>query len=301
MEAIKTYLDNVFAAYPQSNEVQALKRDMLANMEEKYIMLRQGGKSEHEAAYSVIADFGNIEEITAELGLDIKSGEVEEAIFLTWNDVQTYLTKAKQSGIWIGLGVWLIIAGVSSVVLLDNVFILFVTVAIAVTMFIVNGNKMSPYASYEEISLRLDSNTREKIETERARFMPSCTAMVAGGIALILLVVGAVTVIDFPIPLFLNIVGFSVFLFIIAGSYSSAFDILLGKGDYSNKEAVKKSGRIVGTLAAVYWPVATAIALWQLFIGNAYFWVVWPVAGVLFGGICGGIAVWYGTKDKDNK
>ena len=68
METIKTYLDNVFAAYPQTNEVQNLKRDMLANMEEKYTMLRQSGKSEHEAAYSVIANFGNIQEITAELG-----------------------------------------------------------------------------------------------------------------------------------------------------------------------------------------------------------------------------------------
>ena len=67
MDAIKTYLDNVFAAYPQSNEVQSLKRDMLANMEEKYAMLRQSGKSEHEAAYSVIPNFGSIEEITAEM------------------------------------------------------------------------------------------------------------------------------------------------------------------------------------------------------------------------------------------
>ena len=35
MNTIKTYLDNVFAAFPQTENVQALKRDMQADMEEK--------------------------------------------------------------------------------------------------------------------------------------------------------------------------------------------------------------------------------------------------------------------------
>ena len=49
MDAIKMYLDNVFAAFPQTEQVQALKREMLSSMEEKYLALKQEGRSEHEA------------------------------------------------------------------------------------------------------------------------------------------------------------------------------------------------------------------------------------------------------------
>ena len=87
---------------------------MLANMEEKYAMLRLSGKSEHEATYSVIADFGNIEEITAELGLDIKNRALDGSIYLSLDEAQSYIAKSKKSGIWIDLGVWLIIAGAST-------------------------------------------------------------------------------------------------------------------------------------------------------------------------------------------
>ncbi|MCL2574107.1 MAG: permease prefix domain 1-containing protein [Defluviitaleaceae bacterium] len=299
MEAIKTYLDNVFAAYPQTDEVQTLKQDMLANMHEKYNMLRQNGKSEHEAAYSVIADFGNIEEITAELGLNSKSSSTEESIFLSWDEAEDYVKKTKRSGMLIGLGVWLIIAGVSSVVFFGHAFLMFVAVAISVTMFIIVGSKMGRYEPFEKTSLRFDARTREIVENERTRFVPRCTAMVAIGVAIIILTVGAFTITEIPVPLFLNIIGFSVFLFIMAGYITSAYDVLLDKGDYVNKEATKKSGRIIGVIAAFYWPITTAVALWLLFTGHTYFWVVWPVAGVLFGGIAGGIGIWHGTKEKE--
>ncbi|MCL2352406.1 MAG: permease prefix domain 1-containing protein, partial [Firmicutes bacterium] len=75
MDAIETYLDNVFAAFPQNKRVLALKKEMLANMEEKYHALKQQGKSENEAVGTVISDFGSIDEIAAELGV----GHVSEA------------------------------------------------------------------------------------------------------------------------------------------------------------------------------------------------------------------------------
>lgn len=306
MDVIKTYLDNVFAAYPQTNEVQSLRQDMLANMEEKYSALRQSGKSEHEAAYSVIADFGNIEEITTELGL---GQDAEENVILSLDEAEAYLEDSKKSGITIGLGVWLIIAGVSSfaantaLLSTNGMLIMFSSIAVAVVMFIVNSNKMSAYGSFEEQSIRLDSNTRAKIDSLRSRIRQHHTIYLCVGIVVILfsvmLMTGEVASIDLSPALFLVMIGFSVFLFIKSSSYKSAFDILLGEGEYANKKAVKKSGQIIGTIAAVYWPVVTAIGLWQLFAGNGNFWVVWPVGGVLFGGICGGIAVWFEFKDKE--
>ena len=45
MDAIKTYLDNVFAAFPQTERVLAFKREMLMGMEEKYYELKRENKS----------------------------------------------------------------------------------------------------------------------------------------------------------------------------------------------------------------------------------------------------------------
>ena len=299
METIKTYLDNVFVAYPQTNEVKGLKRDMLAHMEEKYAALRQSGKSEHEATYRVIADFGSIEEITAELGFDMNSVKMESPVFLPLDEARIYLSKSMKRGLLIGLGTWLIIAGVSFVVAFNNPFFLFVTVAIAVAMFIISSREMKAYESYRETSIQLDAHSRDILEGEHIRFGSHSTTMTAFGVALIIISVGLFTIINVNISIFLNIIGFSVFLFIVAGCYSSGFDILLEKGNYS--KIGKKSEYIISAIAAIYWPLVTAIGLWQLFTGNSDFWIIWPVAGVLFGGICGGVAIWYEMKDKRKK
>jgi sRNA-binding regulator protein Hfq len=323
MEVIRTYLDNVFAAYPQTGELQKIKRDMLANMEEKYSMLRQSGKNEHEAAYSVIADFGRIDEITDELGIETDEANIfssrekaEPSIFLSREKAESYLADSKRSGIWIGLGVWLILAGVSTVVIFENAFLLFAAIAVAVMIFIFNGFRMNAYESYEETTIKLDPDTREQIEYECAVFKPRFVAMIAIGVGLIIFSVGALTVSDFFIPIFLNIVGFAVVLFVWAGCYSGAFDVILGKGDYAHKIPIdvliekggcarkipnKKGTRLIGTISAVYWPSVVAIYLLWSFFGSAWTisWVIFPVAGVLFGAISGGIAVWFGTSEKD--
>ena len=314
MEVIKNYVDNVFAAYPQTTEVQALKRDMLASMEEKYHELRQNGKSEHEAAYGVIANFGSMDEIVAELGLKAAS-QTETAVLLSNEEAEEYIKKSKSSGLWIGIGVWLIIAGVSSVIITENAFIMFVAIAVAVTGFIINSSRMSAYSAYGETPIRLDSATRTHMENERKRFSAKATIMIASGVGVIILAVGTLAVLgeslnfgigysiqlnDMGAAIFLNIVAFAVLLFITAGSGNSAFNILLGKGDYANKEGVKKSSRIIGTIAAVYWPLMVALNMFLMFVVETdYFWVIWPIAGVVFAAIAGGIWVWQSTKERE--
>jgi len=300
MEIIKNYLDNVFAGYPQTNEIQALKQDMLTNMEDKYTALRDDGKSEHESAYSIIANFGNIEEIATELGLNAEtSDDIEEAISLNWDEAKTYLEKSKRSGLLTGFGVGLIISGVSSVVLFDNPFILFLTIAISITLFIKSGYKMEVYKSYAKTFVHLDTDTRERIEKDYDEFKSHHINTNIIGAVLIILSIGAFTIIEFPVTLFLNIVGLSIFLFITSGYQNSAFNILLGKGDYSNKEANEKYDRILGTFSVIYWLIVVTINLFLLFVVNTpQFWVIWPIAGVLFGAICTGISVWCGTEEK---
>ena len=75
MESIRNYLDNVFASVPNTEAVARVKAELLANMEDKYRELIEGGASENEAAGRVFTDFGNIDELFAELGIAHGAGE----------------------------------------------------------------------------------------------------------------------------------------------------------------------------------------------------------------------------------
>lgn len=67
METIKNYLDVMFARMPDTEQLRALKENLLLNMEEKYHELKREGKSENEAIGIVISEFGNIDELMDEL------------------------------------------------------------------------------------------------------------------------------------------------------------------------------------------------------------------------------------------
>ena len=55
-------------------------------------------------------------------------------------------------------------------------------------------------------------------------------------------------------------------------------------------EAAESEHSIVGVIAAIYWPLAVVIYLAWSFLGNAWYisWIIWPIAGVLFGAIAAG-------------
>lgn len=55
-----------------------------------------------------------------------------------------------------------------------------------------------------------------------------------------------------------------------------------------------EEGSVIGVIAAIYWPLLTAIFLAWGFIGNAWdrSWIVWPIGAVLFGAIAVGWGAW---------
>ncbi len=71
MEAIREYLNNLFMSLPETPEVLRAKAELLEMMEDKYEELIQEGKTEKEAIGTVISEFGNLEELAEELGIDI--------------------------------------------------------------------------------------------------------------------------------------------------------------------------------------------------------------------------------------
>ncbi len=71
MEAIREYLNNLFMSLPETPEVLRAKAELLEMMEDKYEEMLQQGKTEAEAVGIVISEFGNLEELAEELGIDI--------------------------------------------------------------------------------------------------------------------------------------------------------------------------------------------------------------------------------------
>ena len=69
METLHNYLDFLFMKLPYNAETVRAKDELWQMMEDKYTQIRDEGKSEEEAAATVIAEFGSLEEIADELGI----------------------------------------------------------------------------------------------------------------------------------------------------------------------------------------------------------------------------------------
>ena len=81
MEAIREYLHNLFMSLPETPEVLRAKAALLEMMEDKYDELVSEGKYEKVAVGTVISEFGNLDELAEELGIEGylgKGGEEKE-------------------------------------------------------------------------------------------------------------------------------------------------------------------------------------------------------------------------------
>jgi len=239
MDAIKTYLDNVFAAFPQTDEVLSLKREMLASMEEKYHALKRENKSENDAVGSIISNFGNIDEIAAELGITPEKRGRKETISLTDDEAMEFLKNWRRGGAAIGFGVWMILIGVGAMifftqfVLVLGLFIKVVTIAVAVAIIVHASIKLHAYEKYQRRKIILSATMRDILESTHKAYLSRFGALIATGVAVIIVTVAffvllvIVGFVFFPISLLLGAIGFAVFLIITAAFGKSAFDILL--------------------------------------------------------------------------
>lgn len=74
-------------------------------------------------------------------------------------------------------------------------------------------------------------------------------------------------------------------LFIRAGMIKGSYDLLLQTGEYTPEG--KEAARAIGRIGAVYWCIVAAV-----YVGYSLYswkwhstWVIWPVAGILFGAV----------------
>ncbi|HEY5583220.1 MAG TPA: permease prefix domain 1-containing protein [Ruminiclostridium sp.] len=326
METIKNYLNNMFTNLPKSNQMLKLKNDLLSNMEDKYNELKNDGKSENEAIGIVISEFGNIDELISELGIDLGS----EGIILptiTEEEAEDFMVDKKRFGLLIGIGVFLCIMGPAMLILITQligdgiidkgfssnvgdmlgIIALFIMIVPAIAIFIYSGMKLEKY-KYLEGGFDLSTHLKASIQQENNAFTSPYILSVIIGVCLCLLSPVAVLVMgvfkyrapSYGVVILLVIVAIAVFIFIYYGCIKESFSILLKIDDYKkgNKEQDKEENKVIGAVAAIVWPLAVCIFLISGFVFNQWRinWIIYPITALLFGMFSGSYSIMKGHK-----
>lgn len=84
----------------------------------------------------------------------------------------------------------------------------------------------------------------------------------------------------------LTVDSVAVGIFIVFGNKHAAYKKLLEEGEYSARNKSKWNSQEV--ISGAYWSVAVEAYLLWSFISGAWqtTWIIWPIAGVLYGAIC---------------
>lgn len=342
MKVILSYLENMFLNMPDTPEVLRAKEELASMMEDKYNELLAEGKKENEAVGIVISEFGDLEELSEELGLAVSGqsttsgygnavnygtagGREGNAVYesparrVSRQEAEEYMALSAKTSKWIAIGVMLCIwcpipliflGGVDSYVkqMSDLIFVagglipLLVMIGIAVALFIYNGMKTEKFEYLKKERIQIDAALEMELsEAAEHEKMPSTVRIIVGVLMCIfsvvpLLIVGSLpedTVLQVIALLFLLfVVGLAVALMIIGGARMECIKVLKQEGDFT--PGGKEGKGIVDVIAGIYWPVVTVIYLvWSILTMNwGFTWIVWPIAGIIFGGIaavCGAV------------
>ncbi|WNS41896.1 permease prefix domain 1-containing protein [Paenibacillus sp. MMS20-IR301] len=319
METIIGYLNTMFASLPGTQQMQKLKQELLGHMEEKYHELKHEGKSENEAVGIVISEFGNIDELISELGIEPASAKnginrTEELLpplrVLTGFETEEFIAAKTRAGLLVGLGVALCMIGTALLILITSlaengfmrsyisedalgvfgVVTLLVLLVPAIAMFIYSGMKMEKY-KFIQSGFSLPHHLQAEIEQKQSSFAATYTLSLITGVGLCILSTVAIfvasafgdTASTYGIVVLLAVVAVAVFLFVYYGNIRGAYQLLLKTGEFT--DAKKEENRVIGAVAAIVWPLVTCIFLISGLVYNQWQinWILFPVTGILFG------------------
>lgn len=320
MNTILMYIDNMFLNLPKNAEVKRAKEELAAMMEDKYNQLMAEGRKENEAVGIVISEFGNLEELAAELGLEHVMNQyvsVEKKVrMVTRQESEEYMELSYKTTKWVAFGVMLciysplmlfIVGGISETRPISDVEMvafglipLFILIGSAVAIFIFNGVKLEKFDYLKKEEFRIDPSLNSYLaEIEELEKMKSTVKVIIGVImcffaVIPLLLVGSIDSSDMAntaaLCLMLLIIGVAVRLIIVGGNKMESIKLL--REGYKNHyvyvgKKEKKDVKVLDVIAGIYWPVATVIYLvWSFTTMDwGFTWIVWPVAGIIFGGI----------------
>lgn len=187
-----------------------------------------------------------------------------------------------------------------------GVVAILIIVALAVLLFVSFGSKTNEYDYMEKEFIELEADAENALRTEKDEFKPKYRKATMFGIFFAIIsavptimcsITESALAVMIGVSTTLLFVAIGVFMIVSVGMIEGAMDRLLEEGEYTRdkKEANKK----IGPVAAVYWCAVVALFLAYSFITDDWdkSWIIWPVAGVLFGAVCAVFEI----LDKKNK
>lgn len=311
METITTYINHMFRGLPQTVEVRHAQTELEQMSLDRYHELRAEGVSEHEAVGRVITQFGNLDELADELGIRaaLDHATINGPVFIKRSEADRFLKTSGLVSRLVASGIATILLGVSVFLLLGGetttlrgnvpgelgdviaLTVLLVFVAIGVLQFVLAGVKHERFERLGEQGAVLEPGAREHFRALREREGAHFAFAIGGGVLTILLGISAMLMIEtgrvaddsLAAAAFMIFIAGGVAAFIIAGMRRTALSILAGEGDYT--PARRESNKLLDAIAGIYWLTVVAIFfVWGfVFHGWERSWIVWPIAGVLFG------------------
>ena len=175
---------------------------------------------------------------------------------------------------------------------------LFVLVGCAVAFFVTSGLRSSQFEYLEKEPIDTLYGVDGMVRDRREKFRPAFSRQLTVGIVLCVVAVLPLFLSLFffgeesfahivAVCLLLAIVAVGVLLIVRSSIVWDSFRLLLEEDDYSREsKAVEKR---YGWIAGSYWLLVTAGFLAWSFITGRWdvSWIVWPIAGVLYGAIYG--------------
>ncbi|NLD20246.1 MAG: helix-turn-helix transcriptional regulator [Clostridiales bacterium] len=176
-----------------------------------------------------------------------------------------------------------------------GLIVLFGLVAIGVATLVTNGMKIRKYEDFEVDIIRMFPDAEKEIKRMKEMYEGEHGRKITVGVVMCiisvvpLLVAGAfdssdlflVTMVSF----LLIVNAFAVYKLVRTCIIYGSFQKLLQEGDYTAEKKMANSNTKV--FQKVYWSTVVAVYLLVSFTTNRWdmSWIIWPVAGVLFGGI----------------
>ncbi len=321
MEAIRNYLETMFLNLPNTPEVYKAKNELWQMMEDKYTELKSEGKSENEAVGIVITEFGNLDELAKDLGIDqvIRQNPIPEGKTLPLEEAKKYLSDHAKHAFMTALGVLLCITSVCAPIIFDAVTadkgsrinfdalgacVMFLLIACAVGLFIYSGITISRWNYLKTERYVTDFATSDYLHQTLVAYKPTYALQLTIGVVFCIISCIPTILLDYTngyASKFLSecsgamlfiLVGIGVFLIVMGSMKLGSIKKLLQMnaqrtvgGNYTPSQQGEPhyANKTVETVMSVFWPTVTCLYLiWSFLTFDWHIsWIIWPIAGII--------------------
>lgn len=315
METIRNYLETMFANLPNTPEVLRAKNELWQMMEDKYNELISEGKSDNEAVGTVIAEFGNLDEISEDLGIRSFVNDTDNISrrIITLEETKQYLQDQSSRAFKVALGVFLCIISVIGPILSDvisitdalGIFLFMGCIAVAIVLFVYSSITIQRWDFLKQEPCTIDFATTNYVHDQKERYRTTYALLLTIGIVLcVISFVPAAILDEFDIQLhwidmddltgslLFLFVGIGVFMIILGSRINNSYDDLLKLNNASTvggnfvplqQPEAKYISPAAATVMSLYWTTIVCIYLiWSFLTFDWWYtWIIWPIASII--------------------